>query len=227
MANLTVKVPQGFPVGTTLGVYVDRVGDIVPQGPPVSTAVIAADSTVALTGLEYGIPYQVGAVIAGTWRSFLVEIGTPAPSTFSELADELAAHEVDQTSVHGIAATAELVTDPDLAAEITARQAGDTTIPIVAKAANFTFALADAGKNHHVNAAGAVVATIDTDANVNFPVGTILGLGRYGAGAVSLAAAAGVTIRSKGGLLAIGNQFGFLSLQKIAANEWWVVGDLA
>jgi hypothetical protein len=77
VASVTVKVPQGFPVGTTLGAYVDRVGDISPQGgTPTSTAVIQTDGTITLTGLTPGIPYQVGAVIGGVWRSFLVESAT-------------------------------------------------------------------------------------------------------------------------------------------------------
>jgi hypothetical protein len=78
VASVTVRVPQGFPVGTTLGAYVDRVGDISPQGSvPVSTAVIQTDGTITVTGLTPGIPYQVGAIIGGVWRSFLVK-----PATF-------------------------------------------------------------------------------------------------------------------------------------------------
>jgi hypothetical protein len=80
MADLTVQVPQGFPVGTTLSVYVDRVWDVQPQGPPVSTVVVDANSHAALTGLTPGIPYHVGAVIAGRWRGFLVEVAGIATS---------------------------------------------------------------------------------------------------------------------------------------------------
>lgn len=74
MASITVTVPQGFPVGTTLSVYVDRVGDVIPQGPPVSTATIASDSTVVLTGLTPGVTYIAGAQIGPLWRGFVVEI---------------------------------------------------------------------------------------------------------------------------------------------------------
>jgi hypothetical protein len=79
VASVTVRVPQGFPAGTTLGAYVDRVGDISSQGSvPVSTAVVQTDGTVTVTGLTPGIPYQVGAVIGGVWRSFLVEADSAA-----------------------------------------------------------------------------------------------------------------------------------------------------
>jgi hypothetical protein len=98
MADMTVRVPQGYPVGTTLSVYVDRVGDIQPQGTPVSTSVIAADSTATLTGLTPQIPYQVGAVISGKWRSFLVEMALPVATDVNAVATELAAHEADATT---------------------------------------------------------------------------------------------------------------------------------
>ena len=109
MADLTVKVPQGFPAGTTLSVYVDRVGDITPQGAPVSTAVIGADSSVTLTGLTPQVPYQVGAVIGGKWRSFLIELPTGVASSLPELIADFEAHEVDATNVHGVVDTTDLV----------------------------------------------------------------------------------------------------------------------
>lgn len=125
MAAITVYVPQGYPVGTTLGAYVDRVGDIQPQGTPVETAVVAADSTITFTTLTPGLPYQVGAVINGSWRSFLIEppSATPVLSLYA-LSSELVAHEAGVTNVHGIADTS------NLAPRISPAFSGSIGIPV-------------------------------------------------------------------------------------------------
>jgi hypothetical protein len=297
MADMTVRVPQGYPVGTTLSVYVDRVGDIVPQGTPVSTCVIGSDSMVTITGITPLIPYQVGAVIAGRWRGFLVEMGLPLPTDLSGVIAELAAHEADATDVHGTTGT--LASDAEVAAAIAAlrqghqveqdggspltqrgvlnvigpllafddsiggttnlslasspaflgnptaptQSAGDNSTKLATTAyadriaqgvgspntqtGNYTLALADAGKTVEANSASAIVVTVPTNASVAFPIGTIIEVSRLGAGTVTLAAAGGVTIRSRGSLLAVGNQYGTVSLRKRATDEWVLVGDLA
>jgi hypothetical protein len=95
------------------------------------------------------------------------------------------------------------------------------------RTADYTLVLADAGKSVEQNLGTATVVTVPTNASVAFPVGTIVEVLRYGAGAVAIAAAGGVTIRSRGGLLSIGNQYGAVSLRKRATDEWVLVGDLA
>jgi hypothetical protein len=266
---MTVRVPQGYPVGTTLSVYVDRVGDIVPQGTPVSTCVIGADSMVTITGITPLIPYQVGAVIAGTWKGFLVELGSSAPTDLAAVIAELQAHELDSTDVHGTVGT--LATDAEVAAAIaalnlsayaplaspaftgtpslptgstgTTQAAGDNSTKLATTAyadriaqgvgspntqtGNYTLALADAGKTVEQNLGTATTVTVPPNSSVAFPIGTIVEVARYGAGTVAIAAGAGVTIRSRGSLLSIGNQYGAVSLRKRATDEWVLVGDLA
>src|SRR4051812_34601926 len=200
MADMTVRVPQGYPVGTTLSVYVDRVGDIIPQGTPVSTCVVAADSTALITGITPQIPYQVGAIIGGAWRGFLVEMGLPVPTDLSSVIAELAAHEADSTDVHGAAGT--LASDAELLA--VAQGVGSPST----QTGNYTLALADAGKTVEQNLGTPTTVTVPPNSSVAFPIGTIIEVARYGAGTVAIAAGAGVTIRSRGGLLSIGNQYG-------------------
>lgn len=93
--------------------------------------------------------------------------------------------------------------------------------------ASYGLVLDDAGKAVEMNAAGATVVTVPAEATAAFPVGTVIELVRMGAGAVTVAAAAGVTIRSVAGRLALANQYSAASLRKRAANEWVLVGDLA
>jgi hypothetical protein len=284
MADMTVRVPQGYPVGTTLSVYVDRVGDVIPQGTPVSTCVIGSDSMVTITGITPLIPYQVGAVIAGKWKGFLVELGSTAPVDLSSVIAELAAHEADSTDVHGTTGTLRnghqleqdggsplaqrgvlnvigpllafddsiggttnlsLASSPAFLGNPTAttQAAGDNSTKLATTAyadriaqgvgspntqtGNYTLALADAGKTVEQNLGTATTVTVPPNSSVAFPIGTIIEVARYGAGTVAIAAGAGVTIRSRGGLLSIGNQYGAVSLRKRATDEWVLVGDLA
>jgi hypothetical protein len=93
--------------------------------------------------------------------------------------------------------------------------------------ASYTLTLADAGKAVEISSASATTLTIPPNSAVAFPIGTVIEVHRYGAGTVTLAAGAGVTIRSAGSKLAIGNQYSSVSLRKRATDEWILNGDLA
>jgi hypothetical protein len=93
--------------------------------------------------------------------------------------------------------------------------------------ANYTLALTDAGKTVEMNLGTALTLTVPPNSSVAFPIGSIVEVSRHGAGTVAIAAGAGVTIRSRGALLSIGNQYGAVSLRKRATDEWVLVGDLA
>jgi len=105
--------------------------------------------------------------------------------------------------------------------------AADPTVISNSQVASYTPVLSDAGKVVEMNAAGATVLTVPPNSGVAFPIGTVFEVARMGAGAVSVAAGAGVTIRSRGGLLAVGSQYAGASLRKRATDEWVLVGDLA
>jgi hypothetical protein len=77
-----------------------------------------------------------------------------------------------------------------------------------------------------MNAAGATTITVPPNSSVAFPVGTIIEVTRLGAGTVTFVAGAGVTLRSRGGLLGIGPQYGTVRLRKRATDEWVLTGDL-
>jgi hypothetical protein len=104
---------------------------------------------------------------------------------------------------------------------------GSSALPINSYTASFTFALTDAQALVEVNSASAVTATIPPNASVAFPVGTTIEVLAYGAGTVTIAAGAGVTLHSVASKVAIGNQYGTVSLTQLAANTWLLTGDLA
>jgi hypothetical protein len=87
--------------------------------------------------------------------------------------------------------------------------------------------LGDAGKSIDVTNASARTVTVPPNSSVAFPLGTVVEVARLGAGSVTLVAGGGVTINSRGSLLAVGNQYGAVSLRKIATDTWLLVGDLA
>jgi hypothetical protein len=87
---------------------------------------------------------------------------------------------------------------------------------------NYTLALSDSAKVVAMNNASARTVTIPANATVAFPVGSVVNVYRQGAGAVTVAAAAGVTLRNGG---AISSQFGEVSCRKRATNEWVLAGD--
>lgn len=100
-------------------------------------------------------------------------------------------------------------------------------IGVAAQATGFTFALADSYKYHRVTNAGAVSVTVPAETSVDFPVGSYITIVQSGAGQVTLAPGAGVTLNSAGGLLNTRVQYSSVTITKVAADEWDVAGDLA
>lgn len=100
-------------------------------------------------------------------------------------------------------------------------------LPFVPQTASYTLALTDAFTFQQCSHATGLTVTVPPDASVAFDIGTQIFLTQIGAGTITIAAGAGVTINSKGGLLASGNQYGQISLLKTDTNTWLLVGDLA
>jgi hypothetical protein len=91
---------------------------------------------------------------------------------------------------------------------------------IVAKTASFTFALTDAGDLVTVSSTGATTATIPTNTAVAFPIGTIIYLNNINTGAVTVAAAVGVTLQSLGSANVLNGSGATAVLFKRAINTW-------
>jgi hypothetical protein len=100
-----------------------------------------------------------------------------------------------------------------------------TTVQTTVQASSYTLALADGGTVVEMNAAAGVTVTVPTNATVAFPVGSIVELCQVGAGQVTIAAAAGVTLRTSSSLTTRA-QWSTAALRKRATDEWVVVGDL-
>lgn len=93
---------------------------------------------------------------------------------------------------------------------------------------SYTLALTDRSKLVSLSNAASITLNVNTDANVNFAIGTQILLYQAGAGQVTIAATTPATtnIRSQGSKLKIAGQYGVAGLIKVAANEWVAFGNL-
>jgi len=95
------------------------------------------------------------------------------------------------------------------------------------KTSNYTLVLTDAGSLVEMNVASANTLTAPPNSSVAFPVGTQISVRQIGAGATTLTPGAGVTINSRGALVATAGQWAEVLLTKRATDQWILIGDLA
>ena len=79
--------------------------------------------------------------------------------------------------------------------------------------------MADRDKVVNMNNGADATLTIEPDATTNFPVGSVIYINRTGAGAVTLAAGAGVTLTRSGNFASNEEIY----IRKRAANSWITV----
>ena len=91
----------------------------------------------------------------------------------------------------------------------------------------YTLVLADAHKLVTLSNASAITATIPPNSDVAFEIGDQVNFLQLGAGQVTVAAGAGVTIRSEGSKLKLKGQYAAATCVKIATDEWVLVGNTA
>lgn len=125
---------------------------------------------------------------------------------------------------------AELGNDPGGASTVQARiaalEASDLAITHSTKTTSYVLALVDANTIVEMNSASATTVTVPPNSSVAFPVGTVIGVDRLGAGTVSFVQGSGVTIRSPNSMLGLRVQYSGGSLRKRATDEWVLGGDL-
>jgi hypothetical protein len=85
----------------------------------------------------------------------------------------------------------------------------------------------DEGKKLRMNSASANVVTVPVNSSTPLPIGFRCSLVQMGAGATTVAAASGVTIKSQSSSLALNGRYAEAYLEKIGADEWLLTGELA
>lgn len=91
----------------------------------------------------------------------------------------------------------------------------------------YTLTLTDSWRVVEMNVATANTVTVPPASSVAYPIGTVMVVRQYGAGATTITAGPGVTILSAGGLTAISAQYAEVVLRCRATNEWILTGSLA
>lgn len=94
---------------------------------------------------------------------------------------------------------------------------------------SYTLALSDNGKLVTLANASPVSVTIPLNSSVALPVGAVIMMAAYDAGAVTISGAGGVTVVSNGATTAspvIRAQYSSIGAIQTSANNWLVVGDL-
>lgn len=138
------------------------------------------------------------------------------------------AAEVDIAALEGVDAA--LDTRLDTAeSDIDALQAAAAVADLVgyvAVADDYTLVLTDRSKWLNLSNAADKTLTIPPNGTVAFPVGTSIMMSNDAAGLFTVAAGVGVTLRAQGGKVKLAGQFAVAALQKLAANEWVVFGNL-
>jgi len=103
----------------------------------------------------------------------------------------------------------------------------DSSINVrTAGTADYTLAAGDQGDLLQFSTAGTVTVTVPPATTYNFPSGTQINLLNIGAGVVTTAAGAGVTLNGTPGLK-LRAQWSSATLIKRASETWVVIGDLS
>ena len=91
----------------------------------------------------------------------------------------------------------------------------------------YTLTLTDAQKLVTLSNASGISLTVPTNATVAFTIGDQVNLMQLGAGQVTVAASAGVTVSSQGTKLKLNGQYATGTLVKVATDSWVFIGNLA
>lgn len=90
----------------------------------------------------------------------------------------------------------------------------------------YTAVLGDAMSYIRFTNGSAVTLTVPANSTAAFPIGTVIEIEQAGAGALSVSAAGGVTINSRGADLTLAGQYSVAALKKTATDTWTLMGDL-
>jgi hypothetical protein len=92
---------------------------------------------------------------------------------------------------------------------------------------SYTLVLSDQQKLITLTNASAITLTVPPNSSVAFPIGTVIEFIQGGAGQVTFAAGAGVTLAEYQSKTKLAGQYAGATMIKIAADTWWIVGNLA
>ena len=156
-----------------------------------------------------------GTISATSVQAGMQEINTDATGTF-----------LSQVSASGSYLTQASASGSYLTQVSASTSYAAKSLTINAQVASYTLVIADAGKQVEVSSASGVTLTVPTNAVAAFPIGTTIIIVQTGAGQITVAGSAGVTVNATPGLKMYG-QWSTALLLKRATDTWLLSGDLS
>jgi hypothetical protein len=102
------------------------------------------------------------------------------------------------------------------------------TIPLNGQTGTtYTLAIGDAGELVTLTNASAITLTVPTNATAPFAIGTQITIAQGGAGQVTIAGAATVTVNAADTATKLRTQWSAATLIKLATNSWILIGDIS
>ena len=156
-----------------------------------------------------------GTISATSVQAGMQEINTDATGTF-----------LSQVSASGSYLTQASASGSYLTQVSASSSYAVKSLSINAQVASYTLVIADAGKQVEISSATGVTLTVPTNAVAAFPIGTTIIIVQTGAGQITVAGSAGVTVNATPGLKMYG-QWSTALLLKRATDTWLLSGDLS
>ena len=166
-----------------------------------------------------------GTISATSVQAGMQEINTDADSTFLSQVSASGSY-LTQVSASGSYLTQGSASGSYLTQVSASTSYAAKSLTINAQVASYTLVIADAGKQVEVSSASGVTLTVPTNAVAAFPIGTTIIIVQTGAGQITVAGSAGVTVNATPGLKLYG-QWSTALLLKRATDTWLLSGDLS
>lgn len=210
-ANILVGNATGVATSVAVSgdVTITNTGNVQIAAGAIVNADVSATAAIAISKLASGSSGQV-----------ILANATGVPTYVSPSGDV----SWDATGNVQIAAGAIVNADISATAAIDQGKIADTTLN--QQTASYTLVLTDKNKLVEISNAGATTLTVPADNTVNMATGATLTILQTGAGQITIAGAAGVTVNGTPGLK-LRTQWSSATLIKRAANTWVALGDLS
>ena len=211
--QLTSKGDTGA-TGQAATVAVGTVTTVSPSSP----ATVTNSGTANAAVFDFEIPQGTAGTV--TTVDSVSAVGGNVPLTAVVYGSAMNLNDTDKTQARDNISAAGL----NSSSKVDPAQASST---IVSVSASKTLALTDAGTFQQANSTSTITITIPANASVPFPVGTEIEFTRWNTGAVTLAAATGVTLNSANNKKSIAARYGCAAIKQVTTNTWLLAGDLA
>jgi hypothetical protein len=197
-----------------------------PAGGGTVTSVTAGDGTITVGGTSSDPTVVVDAIAESQVTGLTTDLAAKVPTSRTVNGHALSADVTVTAADVSAVPTSRTVAGHALSSDVTLADSDITPVtPNDQTGTTYTFVLADGSRLVTGNNASAQTFTIPPNSSVAYPLGTSLQVFEKGAGQITLAAGAGVTIRTpRGAKVAI--QYGVAQAIQVATDVWVIAGDL-